>query len=264
MKALLIYNPVSGHHKIKKRIDKIKSYLSSTYTKLDIHASKSKDDFIDTLDKNISHYDDYIICGGDGTINLAINVVAKYEKRPTLAFIPSGTLNDAVRNLGNPSSFKKALNVIKEHKTKEVDIVKINDNYFSYCATTGAFSDIPVLTKNKTKKIFGHLAYYFKAIPLLFKKEVVEGVLKFDDNVIHFKTPFLLILNGKKMGGFKINKKASITDGKIDLIYGKVGLFNSLPQYFIRKKSLSRYELSSFSKIKYASSKYSLSSYSLF
>ena len=236
MKALLLYNPVSGHHRIKKKIDYISSYLKDTYDVLDVKESNSKKDFISILKDNIDNYDDYIIAGGDGSINMAVNVVASFPHRPNLAFLPFGTLNGGVRNLECPSSIKGALKAIKNHHVKEVDIVKVNDSkYFTYCATIGAYSDIPVLAKNKKKQLLGRFAYYFMAIPLLFKKVRVSGYITYMKNKIYFNTPFIVILNGKKMGGFKINKKSMINDGKIELMYGKNGIFNSLPQYFVNK-----------------------------
>lgn len=248
MKALLIYNPQSGHHKIEKKLPHIIDELKEVYSKLDVVPSSSKEDFIKCLEKSIASYDDYIICGGDGTINMAVNVVAKYSVRPNLAFLPFGTLNDGVRNLECPSTLKKAIQAIKIHHVKEVDIAQINDNtYFSYCASIGAYSDIPVKTRNKNKKILGRVAYYFAAVPLLFKKVRLKGIITVDNKDMPFETPFIVILNGKKMGGFKINKKSSINDGKIEVLYGRNGLFNSLPQYFINKKKITRLSLDEFS-----------------
>lgn len=247
MKALLIYNPVSGHHKINKKISTIKDELAKTYDVLDVVQSNSKDDFVKVLEEEILNYDDYIICGGDGSINMAINVVARFPKRPRLAFLPFGTLNDAMRNLGCSTNFKKALKTIKNHKVEAVDIVCLNDEkYFSYCASLGAFSDIPVLAKNKTKRFFGRFAYYFMAIPMVFKKVKVKGTVKLDDELKEFEAPFIVILNGKKMGGFKINKESRIDDGKIEVVYGKSSLFNSLLDFFFFNKRVTKHCSSSF------------------
>ena len=241
MKALLIYNPVSGHHKIQKKIPDIVNALKDKYERFDVVASKSKEDFIDVLEKGIETYDDYILCGGDGSINMAVNVVSRFSKRPNLAFLPFGTLNDAVRNLECPSTYKKGLEAIKKHHVKEVDIVEVNnERYFTYCASIGAYSDIPVHAHNKSKKVLGRLAYYFMAVPLLFKKVRINGTIKIKDEVINFETPFMVVLNGKRMGGFKINKDSSINDGNIEIMYGCNGIFNSLPQYFVNKKKVTR------------------------
>lgn len=248
MKALLIYNPVSGHHKIVKKIPEIVDVLKDKYDVLDVVASKSKEDFIDVLEKGIEKYDDYILCGGDGSINIAVNVVSHFPIRPTLAFLPFGTLNDAVRNLECPSTYKKGLEAIKKHNVKEVDIVEVNNKrYFTYCASIGAYSDIPVKAHNKSKKILGRLAYYFMAVPMLFKKVRIDGNIKLDDREIKFETPFMVVLNGKRMGGFKINKESSIDDGVIEILYARNGLFNSLPQYFIAKRKVTRIKASEFS-----------------
>ena len=244
MNASLIYNPVSGHHLTNKKLEYIKNELSASFDIFLVKESKSHDDFISKVKESCEKDDVLIISGGDGSINMAINIVAKSERKPILGFIPLGTLNDSCRNLNLPKNYKKAVQVIKTQHVKAIDIIKINDYYASYVATFGAYSDLPYVVGNKEKKIFGRLAYYFHAVPRVFKSIKIKGKLVFEDKEVEFITPFMLLLNGRRMGGFPINKGAKNDDGVIDIIYSKPGIFNSLPRYFINRKSLNKYQVS--------------------
>lgn len=239
MKALFIYNPNSGHHLIKRKLNYIIQELSPCFDSFDVVASKSKEHFVECIN-NCSKYDALIVSGGDGTINMAVNALGKLDKKPILGIIPLGTINDCVKNFNNPSKIKKAVKAIKEKNTKQVDIIKVNDQYVCYVAAVGAYSDIPYITGNKAKKIFGRSAYYFHAIPRLFKKIRLKGKIILPEKEIDFVTPFIMIMNGKRMGGFTINKKAEINDGYAEIYYAKPGIFNSLPKYFFTRSRLLR------------------------
>ncbi len=240
MKVLFIYNPVSGHRNIKRKVKYVTKHLAPYYDRFDVVASLSTNHFRQTIYQASSRYDLLLISGGDGTINMAINIIARLEHRPVLGFIPLGTINDAVKNFGNPTRFKKAVNLIKDSYVKDVDIIKVNNRYVSYVSCCGAFSDIPYSTSVRAKKLFGKLSYYFKAIPRFFKKQEVHGYIIANDKRKMFRSSFLLILNGSMMGGFKINKGGSNDDGYVDILFTNPGHFNSVFKYFFRKKSITR------------------------
>src|SRR3989338_2263183 len=85
-------------------------------------------------EKVIQGYKDFIICGGDGTINKFVN---EYQKLPlikrkgiNLGIVPCGRANDLALSLNIPFNIKKAFGVIKKRKTKSIDIIKVNNSYF--------------------------------------------------------------------------------------------------------------------------------------
>ena len=247
MKALLLYNPNSGHHRIKKKLNYIKKELLPCFSSLDIVESNSKEHFIEMIAQSCGQYDYLIICGGDGSLNLTINELSKHDNRPILGIIPFGTLNDGVKNLNNPKTLKRSLMLIKEKCVKKVDIIKVNEFYSSYVVTCGAYSDLPYIVGNIEKRIFGRFAYYFHAIPKVFKKYSVSGIITIGEKEVPFIAPFIMILNGQRMGGFRINKKSKINDGKVEIFYSSEGVFNSLLNYFIFRKKLIMISASKFS-----------------
>ncbi len=238
--ALLIYNAKSGHDRSIKLKNRIASELKGTFSTIDFYKMSSIEKTEEDLSFLFDKYYAFIVCGGDGTLNQIINIVCKSEIRPVIGYVPTGTMNDAGKNLGI-CSIKKALKIIKEANVKNIDIANSTFGYFLYMAAVGVYSDISYTVKRKGKRKFGVLSYYFLAIKEAFQKSVVKGKVNIDGTELSFKSPFLLLLGGRRVGGFLINRKASMIDGKIDLYITRPGLFNGLLNYFIFKKRLLHY-----------------------
>ena len=246
MNAIFIYNPLSGHHINKRKINYAKTQLEKRFQNIELVASLSADHFRHVIKNSCGKYDVLIIAGGDGTINMALNIIAKETNRPILCIIPHGTVNDGIRNIGGSPNFKKSIKNIVNNSPKDIDIFSVNNHYCLYVAATGAYSDLSYITPNKDKLIFGKFAYYFRAIPRFFHKIRINGKVRFEGKEITFTSPFILILNGKRMGGFTINKSSKLDDGKIELYLAKSSFGNSLPKYFLRRNSIPKYSLENF------------------
>ena len=157
------------------------------------------------------------------------------EKRPTLGYIPTGTVNDAGKAFGCGQTIRSGLKNLARKKTTEIDIVKVNDEYINFVVAIGAYADIAYSTKRGGKKVIGRLAYYFDALPRLFKKRTVNAHIVADGKSIDVKTPFVLIMNSRNVGGFPVNFGYSVTDGLVDIYLTKPGLFNGLLHYVFFK-----------------------------
>ena len=237
MKALFIYNKTSGRGIILKKKEYILSSLHEVFDEVECVESLSEEHFKEVVANSCGKYDSLIFAGGDGTFNMAVNALAEKDNRPTLGVIPTGTINDAAKNFGVPKNIKKALKIIKNQKKRRFDIGKLNDSYYVFAAAIGVYADIPIITTKRDKKKFGPFAYYFKAFPSFFKLRKIEGDIEIDGVLHRYKTPFVLIMNSTHIGGFKINPKSNISDGKMDIFLSKPGIFNSLLQYlFLRRK----------------------------
>ncbi len=246
MRAMFIYNPNSGLQKINNRLSYIVETLLTKYSVVDVFKSQNKEDFIKKCQESCGVYDTLIFAGGDGTFNMVVNALANKENKPILGVLPTGTINDAAKNFGIKRNLKKALKIILKQNAKYFDVGKINDHYFAYVAAIGAYADIPLVTSPKVKKKIGPLAYYFKALPRLFKIRKIEGEILIDNKkLLPYKTPFILVLNSSHMGGFKINPKSNMSDGKFDLYLSKTEPFNGIFSYLLFKHRLQHYLASS-------------------
>lgn len=243
MNALFLLNKNSGHGLSEKKKQFIISELEQVFSPVTMIESKSKKHFITIAQKACGEYDVLVFAGGDGTFNMVANAIADQKNRPILGIIPTGTINDAAKIIGVGGGVKKALKVIKQQKTKKIDIGKLNDTYFVYVAVIGAYADIPYTTKRNKKARVGRLAYYFKAVPKVFEKRQLKGTITFEDGTSTvFEAPFIMVMNGTHIGGFKINPKSNSFDGEMDLFWTEPTIFNSLLRYILFRSKIHRYK----------------------
>lgn len=105
--------------------------------------------------------DFFVICGGDGTLNVAVHPLMKARKKlsqngrklPPVCVIPSGTANDLASELGISRRIHRAARAILEGGVKLVDILEIkargeNGAKTAYMITNGGIG-IPSQTADK-------------------------------------------------------------------------------------------------------------------
>ncbi len=235
-KALYLYSDKSGKNKSIKRHNFIVKRLSEKYD-VTSFCSSSLDEFNETVKHSYEKYDVLIVAGGDGTFNRLVNALGplEKEKRPIVGYIPTGTINDAGKSLGIKGNIKQALKVIIDGYTADIDIGKVNNSYFIFVLAIGQYSDIAYITKRDEKIKFGRLAYYFQALKEAFKIRKIKVNLICDGVNYEVTTPFVLIMNSVHVGGFPVNFKNSIRDGKFDIYLTKPGLFNGLLHFLFFK-----------------------------
>ena len=220
--CIFIYNPISGKIKNKKRISKIISTLNGVYGEVDVIKTEYPKHATQLAKSSCGKYKYLIISGGDGTFGEIINGIAEEPNKPIIGYIPSGTVNDISNSLNIPHNYKKALKVIKNNNQFSHDIFKVNDNYGIYFCGTGAFTSTSYATKQKSKNFFGKLAYFSYCVRQIFKvKDFRLNLTDSQQNTISGKFIMMVIFNSKSVAGFKINKKAVLNDGKVDIVLMK-------------------------------------------
>lgn len=235
MKALFVYSSLTGHGSIKMHLSLIEQKLKEKFTDLKMLETKTKDELKDACLLACREFDYLIFAGGDGTVNEVINNIADQEKKPILGYFPAGTTNDFAKNFRISRNVNKALNNIIKGVPAPFDIFKVNNRYVAYVLACGAFSEISYTAKRQTKKIVGPLAYYLLAMRDVFIPKKVIGTLACDGKIYDVNTPFLLVLNGNHVGGFYLNFKNKINDGKFNVYITKPGVFNGLLHYLFFK-----------------------------
>ncbi len=217
--CIFIYNPTSGKIKKKNRIKNIISKLNEIYGNVDVVKTEYPKHASELAKSACGIYKYLIVSGGDGTFGEIINGIAEEQEKPIIGYIPSGTVNDISNSLNIPHNYKSALKVIKNNKQFSHDIFKVNNNYGIYFCGTGAFTNTSYATKQKSKNFFGKLAYFSYCIRQLFKvKDFRLNLIDSQENTINGKFIMMVISNSRSFAGFKINKKAILNDGKVDVI----------------------------------------------
>lgn len=235
MKALFVYSGLTGHHSVKKHVPFITEKLKEKFNEVKVVETTTKEELKNTCLLACKEYDYLIFTGGDGAVNEIINDIAEEKKKPILGYLPAGTTNDFAHNFKLSRRIKCSLKVITEGVPTSFDIFKVNNRYGCYVLACGAFSEISYTAKRKTKKAIGSLAYYSLAVRDAFVPKRVEGTLTCDGKTYDVNTPFLLMLNSNHVGGFYVNLKNKMNDGKVNLFITKPGIFNGLLHYLFFK-----------------------------
>lgn len=219
MRALVLYNNHSGKNKAAQRLEYICTTLKRKYEIVECFKSVHPKSITECILEKGSNFDLILGVGGDGTVNELINGIMQLDKKPTLAYIPVGTCNDAARTLGLTKNLKKTLNNILQGDSRRIDAFKVNDKYFIYGLAAGCFTEISYNASFRVKRRFGKLAYYFQGLKAYKDTKAINIKLINDKEIIDGDFSLFLALNSRYLAGFKIHRKNRIflNDGKLRL-----------------------------------------------
>ncbi|MGI6731042.1 MAG: diacylglycerol/lipid kinase family protein [Anaerovoracaceae bacterium] len=257
MKHIFILNPAAGKGKAEQKyLPKIIDASKKLGIDYEIHRTMGRGDaenFIRRRCKALGEATRFYICGGDGTLNEAVNGAYGFE-HVELAMIPAGTGNDFVRNFDCPESFldieaqingnARPVDLIRyrqlprgireyietgeqsfSNKMDElfyddgnhVDIGRYGINMFNI----GLDADVVVKASELKKHplVFGAAAYGVGIAMVLGRKKCVDLDIEFDDGTQYIgKVMLIAIANGCYCGGgYKGVPYASLDDGYMDV-----------------------------------------------
>ena len=241
----IIYNPVSGNGKSNYIVKRLQEDLNKKNIQYKIYHSKYPGDIkflcINKGKKN------FIIIGGDGTFNEAVNGFMKRKiqgglKNINVGFLPGGTGNSFMHDL-NGETYKKALKIILNGNTKKIDILKLNFNqqsdenkYSLNIVGWGLASDVNILSDKL--RFLGGIRYNIASLYYIFNKKIRSARITIDKNINKKKYLFIMCLNTIHTGkGMKAAPNAKIDDGFFDIIIinakiSKLKLLTLLPKLF--------------------------------
>ena len=241
MKALLVYSHSSGHGQMDLHHAQILRGLYKKFDIVDERVTRTPEEGRQIAIEACGVYDVLIIAGGDGTFCNTVNALAEQENPPVLAYINNGTIGDIGHNFGIRPNYRSALKAILKGKVTPFDIVKVEGHgYFAYVGAVGQYADIPYITPRKQKKLLGRLAYYNIALKELVHYKKVHAKILADGVEYEQDVPFVLLMNGKHVGGFQVNDHGNMFDGKMDLYLSKPGIWNGLGQFLFRRNRIKK------------------------
>lgn len=216
-KCLFIYNPFSGKGKVAKKEKYIVDKLSERF---DVFLVRSEyaGNIGDTIRASGENFDLIVCAGGDGTLNEVVDAVMSLQKRPRIGYIPTGTVNDLAHSLFIPRKIKRAVKNILNGQTFAHDVMKVNDKYGIYVCCSGLFTETSYSTDQTKKRKMGKLAYAIHGIKQVFTTPAVKLKLSYEGGEIEGKYAIMLIINSRYVSSFKMNKKAVLNDGIVDVL----------------------------------------------
>ena len=181
-------------------------------------------------------FDRLIIGSGDGTVTTTTNHLR--NRKVVYGFLPLGTLNTFMTNIGLPLEYQDALEIIKTGKPTKVSLGQMNGELFTCNAAIGVSTKVAENISDKTKRLLGPLGYIVSGTKELVRHRPFECRLVIDDEVLTFKTHQVLVANGRYHGHSPIAKAASVY--KNQLVFVAFGTDQSRLQH---AKSMAKFGL---------------------
>ena len=213
----IIFNPVAGKKKARKNLRVVEEMLTARNIAYELHQSCDVHD-AEKITRTLTEAGatEFIVLGGDGTLNEVLNGLAD----PTvckIGLIPSGTGNDFAEHRGIPLDPAKALLRILDGEAQPVDYLDVSGTRCMNVAGLGM--DVDVLERCQKGKMRGKLKYVMSLLKSLFAfkgyrvKIVSEGREETHDVLI------CAACNGSQFGGgIKICPPAKENDGQMDVV----------------------------------------------
>lgn len=218
-KIVLVYNPVSGKARFKRRLDGIIGKLQRRGCMVIPYRTTPENENLAEFIRQ-AEPEGIIAAGGDGTVHEVVNLVMHQGVDVPVGIIGSGTSNDFATylRLDTEDYFDR----IADGKIMEVDLGKVGDEYFINVASAGMVTSIAHEVDVKLKNTFGKLAYYVQGLKTLPQFKALDMVIRTEEEEIREKAFLFLIVNSSVVASFKnAARQASVQDGKLDLLLVK-------------------------------------------
>jgi diacylglycerol kinase (ATP) len=213
MRMRLLYNPAAGRGRAKAHVREAEEILRAGGAVVECEASTSPEDMTRlAAEGSRGDYDRVVVCGGDGTLNLAVR---EFDlERGTLALIPLGSGDDFARVTGIPRHVREACDVVLRGNVREVDVALANNRRYLGVAGLGFDSEVARFANENAKFLRGSLVYLYAILRVLPRFEPHPVRIDGRDETIMFAA----VGNSRQYGGgIRITPDAKIDDDLLDL-----------------------------------------------
>ena len=214
---IIVVNPVSGAVEKKEIVDSTLLFAKNENLESILYETSGTKDVENIKNLyNIHKPERIIIIGGDGTIRMVAEAIAKEDV--ILGIIPAGSANGFALDLDLQLTFEKNMEVAFLHQFMEVDIITINGKISIHLSDLGLNAE---LIKNYEQgEIHGKWGYALNTITTLFDSgEPFTAKIKANNETFGYVARMIVIANAKKYGtGVVINPNGVMNDGKFELV----------------------------------------------
>lgn len=212
MKLKLIYNPAAGRGRAKHHAREVEQRLRSLGADVEPYASTSPADLTrSAAESSRAGFDRVVVCGGDGTLNLALRDFDL--SRGTLALVPLGSGDDFARVNGIPRDVGGACDVAVNGVVRQVDVALANNLRYAGVAGLGFDSEVARFANERVKHLRGSAVYLYailRVLPSFRPRRVrIDGR---DEEIM-----FCVVGNSPQYGGgIRITPDALLDDELLD------------------------------------------------
>ena len=154
-----------------------------------------------------------IIGGGDGTISSVVDHFAYTSV--VFGVLPLGTANSFARTIGIPLDLAGAIDVLVNGKVADIDLGKINNDYFANGSSIGMPAIVGRATPHSLKNWFGRGAYALVAASKFVRYKPFRCIVTINGEQTSFEALDVVIASGGYQGGVLVAREANPDDGKI-------------------------------------------------
>src|ERR1041385_5016546 len=166
MKLKMIFNPMAGRGRARKQIGRALAYLRERGAAVACGPSASPADLTRiAAESSREDWDRVVVCGGDGSLHLAVR---EFDlSQGTLALLPLGSGDDFAKVCGIPRTIVAACDAILFGATREVDVATANGLRYLGVAGLGFDSEVAEYANANAKFLRGSLVYLYSIFRVL-------------------------------------------------------------------------------------------------
>jgi len=232
----IIYNPAAGRGRARRNVSVVEEYLRGRGARVDCEPSTGAGDLVRiAAESSRGGYDRVVVCGGDGTLNLAVR---EFDlDRGVLALVPTGSGNDFAKVMGVPLDVKRACDVILDGTIREVDVALANHLRYLGVAGLGFDSEVADFANRHVKFLRGSAVYLYAILRVLPRFRPRPVLIRMEQGTRNEEIMFAAIGNTRQYGGgIRITPDARVDDGLLDLCLvhrsSRMQLLRTLPQAY--------------------------------
>lgn len=187
------------------------------------------------LDAVTAGADALVVCGGDGIVNLGLQVVA--GTGVPLGILPAGTGNDVARYFDLPrNDGVAAARRLASARVRTIDLARIGDRFYATVLAAG-FDAVVNERANRMRWPRGPMRYNIATFAELPLFKPIPYILELDGRELRTDAVLVAVGNGPSFGGgIRIAEGAALDDGLIDVIVigpvSRAELIRTYPKLF--------------------------------
>lgn len=219
----VVANPVSGEGRGQELAEELAAALRDQGRLVQVVTTRGKGDAARLVGEACDEGAALIVSvGGDGSVQSAVNVIARRDPRPALAHLPAGTTNAVARGFGlaeGPEALA-ALIAADELRTIDLGYLEERDRYFLLMATVGDPSRVVTGAPRELKNRLGFGAYVAAAARTAVSPEHASATLHCDQQTLRRKVNGILLTNLARLERPEVTivPEGSADDGWLDLV----------------------------------------------
>jgi len=218
-KVCFIYNPSAGRGGAAWRFEELKEKAKKIWNNPEFRSTRSESDIAEFTRQSADKYDLIVACGGDGTVNKVVNVLA--GSGVSLGLIPLGSGNDFAKALDIPHNLDSALAILQTGNIRNIDLIRCKGDADIWCINTlGIGLDgMANFFASSMRRLRGQPVYVIGVLKALYHFRGCRMTLYIDGAAIEKELLMVTVCNGSEEGGgFKVAPQANNSDGYIDLL----------------------------------------------